>query len=993
MGIHSGNIVPQGNQNGVNMQNQNPMMADARARAGPTAQYALIAQMAAAAGLNITPQQLSLCTWEQLSHVVGHIRAQTSNITNNASLAMRRQQSMGRVNDGQAHVNPNTVGAGNINAAKWGGQPGNKAGAAGQTMLSSPSDVNRANAAVKQKHAQHAREQSQQYHTQGRQQQNAAMYGNASALAAQMKRTPGMTQAHVNAILASQKAKQENIESTLQDKPQALQQDFQNPTQTQNVQDAAGSNMGSMPSNIATRAMAPAAAASEKPAPVASTQGEIFWNKLEDIKRKYMVQLTRLVPAIRRMEFKQKSRKEQFYKFCTDCLSVLSIKRGDPTANEMDYSVLERTEGFLQTLIQFYGTSGVSRAKRGPSMREGLEANAAADSGTNTAAAGRAVGQMPGAQAQAGRAMQGAHGKSDGAAGHANTHRMDPPQLTQQQQQALQLQRQAAKQGHQQAQNRAQAANVQQQSYASQQAQLFSGLNLQQQASAAQFQNAVCQQAQAGMGSGSSRVDVSKPTALAQSQIQGYACAPSASVSRVGNAGSRVTAQVNIAVPPGVAGAGRSTAAARQEAARIAGQTPTAGIGGGHSDVQLTSQAQTVRVGAPHAAVVTQGQAHFGAQLEAQTLADQRRQQYHTQQMAAMAQQQRGAVAAAGMRTNQSGTGARAESGVNSGLNGQKNAKAVEGWNAAAVGMNGALGVPRRGRQDVAKVGVLTSASGVANGAASGIAVSKTANEGNAGEAGSFSGLKAGMVSKDAKGETIVDRDAPHRLKQIINMVKEVTTQVNFLEHSWEAEAKRQKSERIQITLAALRNSWSASASDEAAKKGKKARGSLADVDNYEAGDGVIETKTVFECSPESGLRLAKKPRHEPGDMQLLREAVKMDVKAARDRNPRLDVKVIEEYGHPVVVCMLNIAEMRLPKLTLRVQRGYPRKGGATYGFERPPMGWVGQLEEVRMRFRKLLSISPAASVGVAAILDAWASEAEAVINGSEVSDQTKVSV
>jgi len=120
--------------------------------------------------------------------------------------------------------------------------------------------------------------------------------------------------------------------------------------------------------------------------------------------------------------------------------------------------------------------------------------------------------------------------------------------------------------------------------------------------------------------------------------------------------------------------------------------------------------------------------------------------------------------------------------------------------------------------------------------------------------------------------------------------------------------------------------------------------------------------------------------------LKALREAVEADCEAAKKRNPLLSIEILEEFGQPVVSCLL-ITEIRLPKLILRVQRGYPRKGGATYGFERPPMGWIGVLDEIRTRFKRALATAPAASVGVAAFLDAWAREADAVLNGSQLTE------
>lgn len=203
------------------------------------------------------------------------------------------------------------------------------------------------------------------------------------------------------------------------------------------------------------------------------------------------------------------------------------------------------------------------------------------------------------------------------------------------------------------------------------------------------------------------------------------------------------------------------------------------------------------------------------------------------------------------------------------------------------------------------------------------------------------------------------------------------------------SEQSRTKLERIHNTLAALRNNSGIKGSDVDGKnKGRKRQASLVDVDNFGDKDGVIKSKAVFECSSEAGLRLAKRPRNEAQELKSLREAVEADCKAAQERNPLLIIDIIEEFGQPVVTCLLNIQEIRLPKLILRVQRGYPRKGGATYGFERPPMGWVDVLHEIRTRFKRALATAPASSVGVAAFLEAWAREADAVINGSYLSEE-----
>lgn len=228
------------------------------------------------------------------------------------------------------------------------------------------------------------------------------------------------------------------------------------------------------------------------------------------------------------------------------------------------------------------------------------------------------------------------------------------------------------------------------------------------------------------------------------------------------------------------------------------------------------------------------------------------------------------------------------------------------------------------------------------------------------------------------------------RLHSLDSKVKEAIDRVQQLETCVEQDSKRSKNERIHNTLAALRNNAGVTNSAVSGGSGNgavKRQASLVDVDNFDPKVGSVRSKTVFECSYESGLRLAKRPKNEAADLKSLREAVEADCKAAKQRNPLLMIDIREEFGQPVVTCLLNIPQIRLPKLVLRVQRGYPRKGGATYGFERPPMGWVGVLDEIRTRFKQALATAPAASVGVAAFLDAWAQEADAVINGSKMSD------
>eukprot|EP00178_Gracilaria_changii_P002771 TRINITY_DN1404_c1_g1_i1.p1 TRINITY_DN1404_c1_g1~~TRINITY_DN1404_c1_g1_i1.p1 ORF type:complete len:1200 (-),score=233.53 TRINITY_DN1404_c1_g1_i1:657-4256(-) len=952
MGVHAANRVSQGIHHGVNMQAQNRMMMNPRAAAVSTSsQYALIARAANAMGMNVTAEQLSRFNREQLAQFLALLRTQNS-MNNNAAIAAQQRQNMVRMNEAQAHMNMGTApAADDNNAAKWIGPPGNKPGAAGQGVMNTANNVNRAIAMEKQKHAQRVREQLQ-FHQHD--QQNAAAHANVASLAAHAKRPTGMTQAQVNALLASQqKVKLENANVIPRDKQHTLAQAIQNASQAQNVRALAGANAGMVPNNVGMTPMNPAASeavpTADKAAHSNSAQDELFWNKLEEIQAKYLAPLQQIVPIIQKIHPNDTPRKEQFFKFLQDCIMVLQLKRGSPKPERVDYGVLQRTETFLNNLIQVYTQN---HAKRGPNLREGLESNAAAVAAATAAAAGKAAGQPPNAQTATG--VQGVHVKAETASGHANIHRLNTGHLPQ----APQQPPQTKAQHHAQHRMQQLALRQQQHTYQYQDQQrlkLLNDLNLQ---ANQQLPSAVHQrQGRAGIAAAATGVDVSKIAAARQAE---------AHANRVASARGRPPPQRAAARVQGVAGVAGTTAASQQHVARIVEQMRMQqSRAAAQADVHMKNRAQAAQVAA-HQPVVAPTQA------QAQAMANQ---QLHHMQAATRMQHQ---PSVANLRTNAGGARSRVDTGVRAGA-GVQGAKHLDSW-GGAQGTNTSLAVSNGGRRGATNEVRVANGMNGANMAVGSNGSSAT----NVNAASTQSG-----VLLETKNRT--EMDPPGKMAQIIALVKDVSGQVNFLEQSWETEAKRQKSERIQITLAALRSSASASASDEAEKKGFKRKTSLADVENYEGGGGVIETKTVFECSPETGLRLAKKPRLEAGDMQLLREAVKRDVKAAKEKNPRLSVWIVEEFGHPVVVCMLKIAEMRLPKLMLRVQRGYPRKGGARYGFERPPMGWVGLVEEVRKRFKKELSISPAASVGVAVILNAWASQAEAVLNGSEVSDQTKV--
>eukprot|EP00172_Hildenbrandia_rubra_P001363 Plantae.Rhodophyta-Hildenbrandia_rubra.ctg1906.p1 GENE.Plantae.Rhodophyta-Hildenbrandia_rubra.ctg1906~~Plantae.Rhodophyta-Hildenbrandia_rubra.ctg1906.p1 ORF type:complete len:731 (-),score=140.71 Plantae.Rhodophyta-Hildenbrandia_rubra.ctg1906:2660-4744(-) len=231
----------------------------------------------------------------------------------------------------------------------------------------------------------------------------------------------------------------------------------------------------------------------------------------------------------------------------------------------------------------------------------------------------------------------------------------------------------------------------------------------------------------------------------------------------------------------------------------------------------------------------------------------------------------------------------------------------------------------------------------------------------------------------------------PQRIAQLEIDVKTAVKEATMLEKYVDAEVKNAKTERIQNTLAALQtdnDENKANEMSETEERGVKRRSSDAhtNVDNVplEKG-GVIESKGVFECSSDQGLRLAKRIKTEKTDIRFLKAAVEAECRAAVAKNPILVVSIEEEFGFPVVSALLKIDSIKLPKLVVSVERGYPRKGGAAYGFERPPLGFTGILEELRGRFKRAVQASPANNYTVASLLNAWAREADAVCNDSRM--------
>lgn len=117
-----------------------------------------------------------------------------------------------------------------------------------------------------------------------------------------------------------------------------------------------------------------------------------------------------------------------------------------------------------------------------------------------------------------------------------------------------------------------------------------------------------------------------------------------------------------------------------------------------------------------------------------------------------------------------------------------------------------------------------------------------------------------------------------------------------------------------------------------------------------------------------------------------LRCAVEDDCKSVMKSNPKIFANIKEEFRKPVVYCLLRIPEVRLPKLVVRTHGAYPGTG-TTYAFERPSLGWIGVVADIKSLFERNLSSIATSKRGVAAVLEAWAQAADAIINGPPLSE------
>lgn len=672
-----------------------------------------------------------------------------------------------------------------------------------------------------------------------------------------------------------------------------------------------------------------------------------FWARLDEMKAKHKPTLQPLLPFIRRLQEGQPAgKRESFMRHLRDCLNILSLERAQNIPPKLTIEVLDRAEKFISQVVGIYSQYLKNYAKPAnpdPTRRGGqgpgqFDESRSAVSGSQKGVAGQnPTGQQAPRAPARGGGLQNKPGHPIDQSGQGH---FDPQQQFIMQHAHLQAQQQKQtmdmmSRAQYQAQQRQQAQPKQQNEQKTPQQQPLQA-------------SQVSSPQQGGQQHGGAALSQSSQPRTGQGQ--GPPRAPGDSSKSVGsgpggkgtNTRARAGSQRGRATPTMPGSRSNLPVSATLNLAQTQIR-PQVGVG---PQLQAQMQAQ-----APAQAQMAGAHGHTQAQLaRAQAVQAQATQPHaHVQSQAHAPPQNQSDV------QNQRFQQMRAQQAVN------------RGPKHPVHGMMG----QHRSSQGAAP-GNAKPTMGV--GAGSGWGAKQSGIMTNVGN----TGMHAGRVKRP-------EMTLQQRFHVVDAAVKDALMHAKHVEQYLDNDTKRAKNERIQNTLAALRNNVSMKAT--LTGKGTKRQASLVDINNFGRKDGVIKSKTVFECSSEDGLRLAKRPKNEAQDLNSLREAVEADCRAARERNPLLIIEIIEEFGQPVVTCLLKIMEIRLPKLVLRVQRGYPRKGGATYGFERPPMGWVGVLDEIRTRFKRALATAPAASVGVAAFLDAWAREADAVINGSHLSE------
>jgi len=124
--------------------------------------------------------------------------------------------------------------------------------------------------------------------------------------------------------------------------------------------------------------------------------------------------------------------------------------------------------------------------------------------------------------------------------------------------------------------------------------------------------------------------------------------------------------------------------------------------------------------------------------------------------------------------------------------------------------------------------------------------------------------------------------------------------------------------------------------------------------------------------------RLSSRP---PAELKHLRDGIIAECRELQKKNARVGIRVVEDFGLPVVLVDVYVSPVRFPTLVLRVRRDYHPKTapGASFAFHRPPAGWIGIVGSSRARFFQATRRAPPAGLSVGALAELWEQQVQKV--------------
>ena len=225
-----------------------------------------------------------------------------------------------------------------------------------------------------------------------------------------------------------------------------------------------------------------------------------------------------------------------------------------------------------------------------------------------------------------------------------------------------------------------------------------------------------------------------------------------------------------------------------------------------------------------------------------------------------------------------------------------------------------------------------------------------------------------------AKPAVSPEEISANSIRQLHNYVEKTYIKAASIAKYVINEEKRKRDARVKTTLYALEYF------NNPEMREKRANEILHENAGVEEQASHAQIDTSKTTSNDQSKSTTQPENNRDAEKLNLHDTIKAECDTIVKNNSIIRMSISEEFGKPVIRCILLIPEIRLPALTLRVQNGYPEKDTITYVFDIPPLGWIDILEMIRERFHKRLADSATEKQTVAMILMAWASVAESVV-------------